>query len=113
MTTGKDKKKKSNGSKPKKASGTVKMGRRKGITTLAANTGRVQGRGEKDGRMGAARQAATDKAVKKAGGTQAYLKKAKEVNSRLVKAGNKYVDKTTAYGKGMIRKHTRKTKRGG
>lgn len=110
MTTGK-KDKKGNG--PKKASGTVEMGRRKDISVVAANTGQVQGLGEKDGRMGAARQAATDKAVKQAGGTHKYLQKMKKAKSNLVKVGDTYVNKTTAYGQGMIRKQTRKTKRGG
>lgn len=99
--------------KPKKASGTVEMGRRKGVSVVAANTGQEQGLGEKDFRMGAARQAATDKAVKQAGGTHKYLQGMKKAKSNLVKVGDTYVNKTTAYGQGMIRKQTRKTKRGG
>lgn len=91
-----------------KAKGGVQMGRRKEVLTLAANTGRQQGRGEKDGRMAAARQAATNKAVSKAGGTGAYLKQAKAAKSRLVKVGDKYVNKNTPYGKAAIKKNNKK-----
>ena len=45
---------------------------------------------EKDGRMAAARKTATKKAVKKAGGTKAYLQKQKKTKAGLVKVGSVY-----------------------
>lgn len=89
----------------------VKKKRKGRITALAANTGKVQGKGERDGRMGAARQAATDKEVKAAGGTKKYLDKQKATKANLFKYKNKYYRKDSETGKAILAKMKREKKK--
>ena len=59
---------------------------------------------DKDGRMQAARDDARKKEVKKAGGTKAYLDKAKKTKSGLIKYKDRYVRKSSAAGKAALKK---------
>lgn len=109
--------KKSNGPGKGKSKATrssvSKMGTKKSIRGIQAKTarGKDTNKGEKDGRMAAARQTSLDKDVKKAGGSKEYLSKAKAAKSRQVKVGDVYTTKGSARHKAAQKKAQQSKKR--
>jgi hypothetical protein len=78
-----------------------------GIRALTSR-GKETAKGEKDGRMMAARQKALDKEVKKAGGRDSYIKKISKTKSNLVKHDGRYYSKSSAKGKAIMKKKAKK-----